>query len=179
MNLFRLISRLFKAVYNRLYIYIDASAYARSIGVKMTGKVFIYGATPGMFGTEPWLISMGHNVYITGGCQFVNHDGGVLVLRDKYPTLEITKPISIGNNVYIGMNSTILPGVNIGNDVIIGAGSIVTRDIPSNSVVAGVPAKIIKSLDDYLAKVSKESLGYGALSAQEKERALKSHFNVV
>src|SRR5665647_533822 len=57
--------------------------------------------------------------------------------------------IKFGNNVFIGINSIILPGVTIGDNVVIGAGSIVNRDVPDNVVVAGVPAKIIKSLANY------------------------------
>lgn len=65
--------------------------------------------------------------------------------------------IHIGNNVFIGARSTILYGVNIGNNVIIGAGSIVTKDIPDNSIVAGAPAKFIKSFDDYISKMDELS----------------------
>jgi acetyltransferase-like isoleucine patch superfamily enzyme len=57
-----------------------------------------------------------------------------LILRKFVPGLELTGPITVGDNVYIGINTIILPGVNIGNNVIIGAGSVVSRDIPDNSV---------------------------------------------
>jgi acetyltransferase-like isoleucine patch superfamily enzyme len=57
-------------------------------------------------------------------------------------------PIIIGNNVWIGSNSTILPGVVIGDNSIIGAGSVVTKNVPSNVIVAGVPAKVIKKIED-------------------------------
>lgn len=54
----------------------------------------------------------------------------------------------IGDNVYIASNSTVIGGIHIGNNVIIGAGSVVTKDIPDNSVVAGNPARVIKTLDE-------------------------------
>ncbi|WP_412654540.1 DapH/DapD/GlmU-related protein [Hungatella sp.] len=57
-----------------------------------------------------------------------------------------SKPVTIGNDVWIGGNCTILPGVTIGNNVIVAAGAVVTKDVPDNCVVAGVPAKIIKNL---------------------------------
>jgi maltose O-acetyltransferase len=60
--------------------------------------------------------------------------------------------VYIGNKVFIGAGSVILPGVKIGDEVVIGAGSVVAKDVPSKSVVAGVPAKVICSLDDYLNK---------------------------
>jgi len=170
--------RVVRACYNRLLILVDPVRYARHVGVQMGHNVHFYGATPGMFGSEPWLISMGDNIHIVSGCQFVNHDGGVLILREKHPTLELTSPIRLGSNIYIGINCTILPGVTIGDNVIIGAGSVVNRDIPSNSVAAGVPARVIKPLDDYLAKALRNSLGFGALSAKDKAIALKKHFGV-
>lgn len=174
----KLFIRILNAVKNRLIIAVDPARYAKSLGVNIGENVRFYGATPGMFGTEPWLIKIGNNVHIVSGCNFVNHDGGVLILRDKHPSLELTNRINIGDNVYIGMNCTILPGVNIGSNVIIGAGSVITKDIPSNSVAVGVPAKVIKSLDQYLEKAKYNSLGFGNLSAFDKEKALKKYFNV-
>nr|WP_324248840.1 DapH/DapD/GlmU-related protein [Streptococcus macedonicus] len=60
----------------------------------------------------------------------------------------IAKPVTIGNDVWIGGNVTILPGVTIGNNVVVAAGAVVTKDIPDNCVVAGVPAKMIKTIDN-------------------------------
>ena len=59
-----------------------------------------------------------------------------------------SKPITVGNDVWIGGNCTILPGVTIGNNVIIVAGAVVTKDIPDNCIAAGVPAKVIKQLEN-------------------------------
>ena len=64
--------------------------------------------------------------------------------------------ITIGDNVFIGSNSTILYDVTIGNNVIIGAGSVVTKDIPDGVVAAGVPARVIGKFDDYRMKSIKE-----------------------
>lgn len=58
------------------------------------------------------------------------------------------RPITIGDDVWIGGNCTILPGVTIGNNVVIGAGAVVTKDIPDNSVAVGIPARVIKTLED-------------------------------
>ena len=58
----------------------------------------------------------------------------------------VTAPIKIGNDVWIGSNVTILPGVTIGNNVVVAAGAVVTKDIPDNSLVGGVPARLIKTL---------------------------------
>lgn len=152
--------------------------YARSIGVKLGQNVHFYGMPSGMFGTEPWLVTIGNNVHITSGCIFVTHDGGTLILRQEVPDLEWTAPIHVGNDVYIGVRSLILPGVRIGNRVIIGAGSIVTRDIPDNSVAAGVPARVLKSVDEYLEQMKRKSLKCGHLKGLEKEAALKRIFGI-
>ncbi|MDR8085751.1 acyltransferase, partial [Acinetobacter baumannii] len=77
-------------------------------------------------------------------------------------------PINIGNNVYLGTNTIILPGVSIGNNVIVGAGSLVNKDLADNAVYAGIPAKFIKTLDDYYTKCLKDSLKLGHLSAEHK-----------
>jgi len=156
----------------------DPIGYAKSIGVRMGENVVIYGMGLGMFGTEPWLITLGNNVHITMGCVFVTHDGGTLILRKEVPDLEWTAPIVVGNDVYIGLRSIIMPGVKIGNRVIIGAGSVVTKDIPNNCVAAGVPARVIKSVDDYLEHMKKKSLHCGHLKGIEKEAVLKRIFGV-
>lgn len=174
----RVIKRIVLALYNRFLIVFDPVKYAKLQGVSIGENVKFYGATPGMFGSEPWLITIGDNVHIVSGCNFVNHDGGVLILRDKYPDLELTAPINIGNNVYIGMNCTILPGVSIGDNVIIGAGSVVTKSFASDLVIAGVPAKEIKKLDEYINKANANSLGYGRFVGAEKAKLIKKHFNV-
>ncbi len=65
-------------------------------------------------------------------------------------------PITIGDNCFIGMHSIIMPGVSVGDNSIVGAGSVVTHDVPPNSVVAGNPAKVIKSVDELIQKRKKE-----------------------
>ena len=151
-------------------------SYAKHIGVNMPSdnSVFIYGCVD--WGTEPWIITVGQNVYITDEVSFITHDGGTLLFRKDIPDLEITKPITIGNNVYIGLKSIILGGVKIGNNVVIGAGSIVTKDIPDDSVVTGVPAKIIKTTQEYLNKLKKESLHLGNLTGKRKDKELMRYY---
>jgi len=163
---------------NQIHAKLDPVGYARSIGVTLGDNVRFYGMPPGMFSTEPWLITIGNNVYITAGCQFITHDGGTLILRKEVPDLELTAPIIIGDDVYIGMRTIILPGVRIGHRCIIGAGSVVSRSIPDNSVAAGVPARVIKTTTEYLASAQARSLHLGHLPAAEKARALKARFGV-
>ena len=75
-------------------------------------------------------------------------DGAVTVHVMASEHLGIMKPVTIGNDVWIGGDVTILPGVTIGNNVVVAAGAVVTKDVPDNCVVGGVPAKIIKKIDD-------------------------------
>lgn len=98
-------------------------------------------------------IFIGDNTQITAGVIILAHDYSYSVLGNIYGELpRKQKDTIIGKNVFIGMNSIILMGSNIGDNVIIGAGSVVSGHIPSNTVCAGNPAKIICSLDQFLVK---------------------------
>ena len=111
---------------------------------------------PWNFGTEPYLISFGNNVHIASGVTFVNHDITALMFRymeNNQSIKERKGAITIGDNVFIGSNSTILYDVKIGNNVIIGAGSLVNKSIPEGSVAAGVPCKVIGKFEDYKQKI--------------------------
>ena len=174
----RLLRNALQGLRDRLASTRDPEGFARSLGVGLHGHVTFYGIGRGMFGSEPWLISLGDNVYVTAGVQFITHDGGTLILRKEDPDLEWTAPISVGNDVYFGVRALILPGVTIGNRCIIAAGSVVTQDVPDNSVVAGVPARRISSVDEYQEKMRAKSLGLGHLPAAEKAARLKRHFGI-
>ncbi len=174
----RRVISLIRHIKREVHAKIDPLKYARSIGVTLGKNVNFYGMASGMFGTEPWLITIGDNVHITSGCVFITHDGGTLILRKDFPDLEWTAPIVVGSDVYMGMRTIVLPGVTIGRRVIIGAGSVVSRDIPDNSVAAGVPARVIKSVDEYLVQMQKKSLKCGHVQGLEKEAVLKKHFGI-
>lgn len=99
--------------------------------------------------------SIGHNTFIgnygpiTIGDDFLGAEGLTVNAGTHDPaTLEpAAKPVRIGNRVWCGSNVTIVAGVEIGDDVVVGAGSVVVTDIPSNSIVVGVPARVIKPLN--------------------------------
>ncbi|MBR8842473.1 MULTISPECIES: DapH/DapD/GlmU-related protein [Pseudoalteromonas] len=119
--------------------------------------------------------SKGDRFFIGRDCTIT---GATLLGHDASPTLFIKElvihpesykkgsrrsyrsPITIGDNVFIGWGSIVLPGVNIGNNCVIGAGSVVTKDIPEGMVAAGNPAKVIKATAEYVstyrAKLEKE-----------------------
>lgn len=109
-------------------------------------------------------ITVGKNVFINSGCRFqdqggitigdgvlighnvvlatLNHDVDPSKRSNMYPA-----PITIGCNVWIGANATVVPGVTIGDGAIIAAGAVVTKDVPANVIVGGVPAKTIKKIE--------------------------------
>lgn len=95
-----------------------------------------------------WLIDIGDNVTFGPHVQILAHDASM------HNVLGYTKigRVHIGNNVFIGAGSIILPNVRIGNNSIVGAGSVVTKDIPANVVCVGNPAKVVSSLDDFIEK---------------------------
>lgn len=109
-------------------------------------------------------IHVGRFAFINAGCAMQDQGGifiGDGVLIGHYVTIAtlnhgfapadrhdlIPAPVVIGNNVWIGSNATILPGVTIGDNAVVAAGAVVTKDVPANTVVAGVPAKIVKRID--------------------------------
>ena len=92
-------------------------------------------------------VTFGDNVFIAPNCGFYTA-GHPLEYERRNQGLEYAKPIKVGNNVWIGGNVVVLPGVTIGDNVVIGAGSIVNKDIPSNSIAVGNPCKVIKKLEE-------------------------------
>lgn len=94
-----------------------------------------------------YLLEIGNNCTITH-TTILTHDGSTK-MHLGYSRVGRVK---IGDNVFIGQNSVVLPGVKIGSNVVVGAGSIVMSDIPDNSVVMGNPARIISTLDEYIER---------------------------
>ena len=132
---------------------------------KLTGREFSEGAYmfPPFYTDCGKNLKIGRNVFINSCCQFQDQggitigDGTLVGPKTVIATLNhhqnpnkranlIPKPVKIGKNVWIGANATILPGVTIGDGAVIAAGALVSKDVEANTVVGGVPAKLIKRI---------------------------------
>ena len=128
--------------------------YLRDIGIIIGNEVKIYSPRNVIIDEQnPWLIEIGNNVQITDGVRILTHGYDWSVLKVKYGDVYGSAgKVKIGNNVFIGVNSTILKGVTIGDNVIIGANSLVNKDCIEEGVYAGNPVKYIMSLEEYRKK---------------------------
>ena len=98
--------------------------------------------------SQCWHITIGNNVTLAPRVHILAHDASTKLFLDHTRVSNV----AIGNNVFIGAGTIVLPGVSIGNNVVIGAGSLVSRDIPDDCVAVGNPARVVKSLDEYLKR---------------------------
>lgn len=133
---------------------------------ELTGRTFPEGAYmfPPFYTDCGKNLKIGKNVFINSCCQFQDQggitigDGTLVGPKTVIATLNhhmnpskranlIPKPVVIGKNVWIGANVTILPGVTVGDGAIIAAGAVVSKDVEANTVVGGVPAKLIKRIE--------------------------------
>lgn len=146
--------------------------YARSIGVEIGEECRFFGNID--FGTEPYLVKLGSHVSVTDST-FVTHDGGVWVIRQEHPDIDVVKPIIVGDNVFIGTGCTILPGVVIGSNVVIGACSLVTKSLESGYVYAGSPVRKIRPIGEYVEKVLRQGVPTKRMDPREKRAYLIQH----
>jgi len=136
-------------------------SYLRKKGVSIGNNVHFYGdlQSVGVDITRPSLVKIGNNVEIVAPFYLITHGFEWSVFREKYrEIIGSSGKISIGNNVYIGADVTVIKGSKIGDNVIIGAKSLVNKDIPSDCVAVGMPAKKIMDLDEYFEKRKKECI---------------------
>lgn len=106
------------------------------------------------FGDEPCLVSIGNHVTISTDVLFVTHDGATWVFRHRpgYQGLQRFGRIDIEDNCFIGARVILLPDVRIGRDSIVAAGAVVTKSVPANTVVAGVPSRAISTTDQFIER---------------------------
>lgn len=129
----------------------EYNEYIRSYGISVGKGTIFYAPNTIFVDTQrPFMLSIGEYCKITKGVSIFCHDYSRSVLRRVYGDIVAEASMtSIGDNVFIGANSIILMGASIGNNVIIGAGSVVSGSVPDNVVIAGNPAKIVRTLDEH------------------------------
>ncbi len=149
---------------------LGCESYAKKRGVEVGENCKIATTS---FGSEPYLISIGNHVQITNGVKFFTH-GAAWVFREEMPDFDVFGKIKVGNNVYIGNNALIMPGVTIGNNVIIGAGSVVTKSVENDNIIAGNPATVIGNVQDLKERLSAFNLKSKGMTFQKKKEFLLS-----
>ena len=151
---------IFNKLYYKLLQKTNRVKHAKKIGVNLAPNVRLIGTT--QWGTEPWLISIGSDTLISNNVKFTTHDGGLSVINKWEPYKSVLKfgRIDIGKNCFIGADTRLMPDIIIGDNVVIGAESVVTKDVPSNQVWAGVPAKYICSIEEYADKLLAQTPQY-------------------
>jgi acetyltransferase-like isoleucine patch superfamily enzyme len=131
----------------------NSVAYLRRCGARIGSQATLLNRVED-FGTEPWLVEIGSRVTIAGGVLLLTHDGASRVFRHRIeggsPFGNRFGTIRVLDNCFIGARSILLPGITIGPDSIVGAGSVVARDVPPRTVVAGHPARAVADLDDHI-----------------------------
>ena len=122
--------------------------------ISASGSKIIIGNNVGISGSTinaTTTITIGDNTIIGSGCMITDTDSHPILAAERnlldWPKYTKSKPIVIGKNVFIGARSIILKGVTIGDGAVVGAGSVVTKDVPANTIVAGNPARVIKTID--------------------------------
>lgn len=155
-------------VYRRRFWTIEKRA--KTAGVILGNQNFLASK---FWGSEPYLIRIGSHCQLTTGVKIYTH-GGAGAARELYPNFDIFGKVTIGDYVYIGNDAKIMPGVTIGDNVLVAAGSIVTKSIPSNVVVAGNPAKYVCSIEEYIEKNIKFNTDAKSLSGDKKKELLLS-----
>lgn len=157
----------------------DPVAYLRHCGARIGDHCQILTHVKN-FGSEPWLIAIGNRVTLANGVVLLTHDGASRVFRHTVPA---SSPwgnrfgrIVVGNNCFIGVNAIIMPDVSIGANCIVGAGSVVVSDVSPRSVVAGVPARQIATLDEYIARYRSKMIPLTATSRRALRHELTTHF---
>jgi len=168
---------MFKKLYLLLLYTFSKKYFLNVIGIQYGKNCRFIKLKRSTFGSEPYLIKLGDHVTIASGVKFITHDGGAWVMREEFPDIDVFGKIVVGNNVFIGLNSILLPGTSIGNNVVIGAGSVVTKKLESNAIYAGVPARKVCSLESYKDRMIEKSMNTKKLNPADKKVFLINQIN--
>lgn len=153
-----------------LSLFLPPKMYARLIGVNIGKNCAIHTKN---FSTEPYLITIGNNAALTHGVAIHTHGGG-RTLRRMIPDFDSFGKVVIEDWAYIGSGAQIMPGVTIGKGSLVAAGSIVTKSVPAGVVVAGNPARIICTIDEFMERNKGKNLHSKGMSTRKKKKYLLS-----
>lgn len=183
MNIKRIVLHLFKKIFlNHTSSSANFVSYLKANKVEVgCGTYFFDPLNTKIDLSRPYLIEIGRYCKITSGVRFLSHDYSYSVLRYKYSELfNSLKRITIGDNVFIGVDSIILPGTVIGNNCIVGAGAIVSGCFPENKVIVGNPARVLCSIEDFYkkrgSKMLEEAFEYYKILKHKRINLKQSYF---
>ena len=165
-----MIRRITSLLKDRWLIARDPVGYARKVGVNVGPDCWLAGCERGVFGTEPYLITLGRRVAMAHGVRFVTHDGGAWIFREEFPDLDVVGRITIGDNVMLGMNAILLPGTEIGDWSVVAAGAVVSGSFPPGSLIAGMPGKVVGAIEDYKQRSLARGIFVAGLPHEERRR---------
>lgn len=151
-----------------LYYIYTPEQWARYIGVHVGSDNLL---SKDAWSSEPYLITVGSHCQLTN-CKFFTHGGGQAV-RHIDPTFDCFGKIVIGDYVYIGTNSLVMPGVTLGDHTLVAAGSVVTKSYQGGVVLAGNPARVVCTIKEYYEKMKPYNIGTKGLCEKKKEMILK------
>lgn len=157
-----------KKIYYKFFVSLECQAKLE--GVNMGKNNFVDSR---FWSSEPYLITIGDNCQITNGVKMFTHGGGQ-ALRDKYPDFDVFGKIKIGNYVYLGSNTLVMPGITIEDNVLVASGSVVTKSLRAGGVYGGNPVKYLCSIEDYFERNKRYDLHSKKLSSDDKKKLLLS-----
>ena len=167
-----MIRRTCSVALNSVRLHRDPVRYFRGQGVEIDDDVEIFGANLFMFGSEPYLVSIGKGVTISHGVDFITHDGGMRVARLEHPGAYFYRRIQVEDHCFLGARCTLLPGARVGRGSVIGSGSVVSGEIPAGVVAAGVPAKPVKPIQQYIEEKMEMWIDTRGLTWERKRELL-------
>jgi len=179
-----LFSKVFSTFLDKFMYYFifrgEKEKYMHWMGVKVGEGCQILNSVYGGYGSEPWLVEIGNRVTITNGVIFLTHDGASRFFRDKIPGGSRYGNrfgrILIHDECFIGTNTIIMPDVEIGPNSIVGVGSVVNKNVLPNMVYAGVPAKPISTLDEYIERYKQKMIPISATNRKDIREELTKYF---
>ena len=150
-----------------LYYWLSPEQWGRHLGATIGQNNML---SKDIWSTEPYLVTIGNHCQLTN-CKIHTHGGGQAV-RCLDPTFDCFGKVTLGDYVYVGSGAMIMPGVSLGDHTLVAAGSIVTKSQVGGVVLAGNPAKVICTIEEYYEKNKKYNVSTKGMPPKEKKKML-------